>query len=505
MDRRRQSMRRAVDPCLGFYLLPPATPARPVIAAHDPPRIDEHPPIVVLDPPIASPVPEAERVVSVDDFLRETALARSKSYKRRRRVPLARDASPDASALDSEDEEDSRPRSRKRRSLPLKKRLIRAAVATNTEPEDWLPPPQPLFLEPAQELPTKLRSLKLADPKKIVLPRSHSFTTSADLNSTSKQRSISGWETRMRIDPGARKAKRRAAKAAKPKSGLKCLPLQFIPLAEAERSYSLLKGPKLKHGQTGRPQAAARVPLVLSQPVLARRISPLPEASQSLLDEHALPPSTPPRSQNIPIDPPATTLAASSPIAPAPAPVCMANPEGKAPSVVETSSVGDRAAPCCPPRAPTLRPLGSFFQEFLETARAETQRSVESSARPVSRRRPGTRHNGNNTLAPPPRPISTMKSFFRSTVRESQASPANQSILSILPSHLRPSRSPEIEFRVPALPAHAFWTPSTRSASSPQSADRFDVPHLDSSVALGTFRVLSRRRNIASLRLSSPV
>ncbi|KAJ7067003.1 hypothetical protein C8F01DRAFT_1119949, partial [Mycena amicta] len=473
-SRRRSIMRRAADPCLGFYILPDAPTSTPLRTS------------VLEPPPDSSPSlfedsPAVVHVVCVDEFLRQNALARAKPYRRRRQTRTPVVSIPvDAASLTSEEQSEDdamtipqRP-DRKRCQPPLKKRLIRAALATKTDAEDWLPQDDsrhPLVLDTHQQTATKQRNWKLADPKKTIPPHSNSFMKPQDIfaNSKSKQRTITGWQTRIRIDGSIRKKPKSKPKFTKATSNAAPVPLSFIPLAEAERSYSLMKRPR-PGNLLSLPALAVldRIHLDFPKRSVHRRNSPLPLDSElsSLLPDAPAVPTAPPlpvaRSQS----------PSNGPLAPHPAIASPTTPINVAAGVLPVTTDNHSR----PQPTTGLRPLGSFFQEFLETARTETQLSTEN-IKKATRRRPGPRRNGNNiTLAPPPRPISTLKSFLQTSVRESQAPPTGLFIMSAA-FHDHRQRSPEnLHFRAPLIPAYRFGMPSTPpSQTSPQTAGEYSL------------------------------
>ncbi|KAF8206361.1 hypothetical protein K438DRAFT_470974 [Mycena galopus ATCC 62051] len=277
-------MRRAADPCLGFYVLPASTstpvpdadvPPIEVLVSNDSlPDEDNLEPVVSVDT-FVPPAPEielevlvsddsyfsdkdhVESVVSVDTFLRRTALPRTKTYskKRKRRAHDSTDYTPDDMSLETETSlsRSANPIPR-RRSKPFTKRLLRAAVLSKTDPEEWLlqedpiPPRKPLLLveqRPSREpVQTKRRTWSLVDPKKAVAAPSNSFSR-GKAPPGAKRNTLSGWRAtyeKISLD-GATVTKRKARASVAAQGQFKCLPLTFVSLHEAEKSYSLMRLP----------------------------------------------------------------------------------------------------------------------------------------------------------------------------------------------------------------------------------------------------------------------
>jgi hypothetical protein len=159
-----------------------------------------------------------------------------------------------------------------------------------------------------------------------------------------------------------------------------------------------------------------------------------------------------------------------------------------------------------------LKPLASFFDQFLQTARAETQ--LERTKRNKAPRKTSQHPNQGNA----PKPIGTLKSFLRNTVRQTSSArrPAHlpdsnyrfsppyspNALTNHVPSFDVPS-SMTTQFRVPPSPdAHRVFQltpyqvvlPSTPPTASrpmlyPTDGDDHDFPidAVDSSVNLFCF------------------
>ncbi|KAJ7227248.1 hypothetical protein GGX14DRAFT_102486 [Mycena pura] len=136
-----------------------------------------------------------------------------------------------------------------------------------------------------------------------------------------------------------------------------------------------------------------------------------------------------------------------------------AHPHTSAVPVAATSPDGKSLAPDGPTPAPSfsqvpprttngpLKPLASFLDQFLETARTATKLEKNGKKAP---RKPRMKTIAGN--APQPQPISTMKSFFRNAVRIPYSSGCP--ISSAFPSPF--SQDP---VAMPSSPFH--FTPST--------------------------------------------
>ncbi|KAJ7903474.1 hypothetical protein B0H14DRAFT_3851281 [Mycena olivaceomarginata] len=243
---RRKSMRYAAD-CLGFSVPPPSSIPAPDV-----------PPIEVLTSDDSHLPEDSVPIVSVDTFLRRTTLPRTKTYsKKSRRKDRAKQLN-DTTNLDDMSPEaqigvPAKPIHRPSKSL--KKRLLRAAVLSNADElllDGSIPQArQPLsFVEqrpsPREPVHKKRRTWSLVDPRKAVPARPNSFSSRDKAPSPSKINTLSGWRAtygRIYLD-GAMISKRkpRASKIA-PQGPLKCLPLSFVPLHEAEKRYSLMRLP----------------------------------------------------------------------------------------------------------------------------------------------------------------------------------------------------------------------------------------------------------------------
>ncbi|KAJ7158700.1 hypothetical protein C8R46DRAFT_1109949 [Mycena filopes] len=218
---RRKSMRLAADPCLGFYIVPTSNPP-----PH--PRAVEVPPIAVL---------------GSDSSADEAMNPLTKTYNKKSRTNLPDEDSTSAPHVEVHTHHQSK---------PLKKRILRAAVLTNADPDEWLlqedssTPRNPLtFVEERapsrQVVQAKRRTWSLVDPRKALPARSNSFSSRAKGSARdAKRNTLSGWQARIYLQ-GSVITKRKTVKTSQPPS--KCLPLSFVPLQEAEKRYSLMRRP----------------------------------------------------------------------------------------------------------------------------------------------------------------------------------------------------------------------------------------------------------------------
>ncbi|KAJ7274341.1 hypothetical protein B0H12DRAFT_392918 [Mycena haematopus] len=386
---RRKSMRLAADPCLGFYRVP--TSNSPNIP---PPSVPDVPPIEVLisDDSRLSDTDTVEPIVSVDAFLRRTALARTKAYgKKRKRLRVKDSTDPDET--DEKSPEAETPPSRStalanpthRQSKPLKKRLLRAAVLSNAEPEEWLLHDDPIPLArkplplveqppPRESVQIKRRTWSLVDPRKAVAARPNSFTNRGKAPPFStKIDTLSGWRaTYGKLDGETISNKKiKASESVASQAPLKCPPLSFVSLREAEKSYSLMRLPPHK--------VKVEDPKTRDTATLSMNSGRVPLKFTSVDQYHSSP--------TICIAPEVPSMESScTPLAFI---TVSANPAfdtrlASLNTSEPTSSPGSVLVHCdnisaSPPRSPprgtdiTLKPLASFFDQFLQTARAETQ------------------------------------------------------------------------------------------------------------------------------------
>ncbi|KAF7374841.1 hypothetical protein MSAN_00370100 [Mycena sanguinolenta] len=431
----------------------------------------------------------AEPIVSVDAFLRRTAYARGKVYGTKRKR-LRIDDSVDPEETDEKPRETETPPSRsgvsaslaakpiRRQSKPLKKRLLRAAVFSNVEPEEWLqqedPIPstrKPLPLVEQQHLPrervqTKRRTWSLVDPRKTAPVQSNSFSSRAKAPLGTKTNTLSGWrETYGQID-GAAISKRKTTASVASQVPMKCSPLSFVSLHEAEKSYSLMRLPRnkietevprrdfvvqsnripLKFTSVDQHHSSPTVCIAPKGPSMESPRRTLPLASTSAVPDPlptALEHDTRPASLN---------TSADDPMPPA-------RPE---PTSCPASAPVHSDPPASPPRSPpqstnvALKPLASFFDQFLQTARAETQLAWTKKKTPH-------KNQLRSQAIPPPQPIGTLKSFLRTSVRNNTSVHRYQNRRS--PSYSSHANSTN----VPAFGVVPSMTTQFRSPSSPDS------------------------------------
>lgn len=114
----------------------------------------------------------------------------------------------------------------------------------------------------------------------------------------------------------------------------------------------------------------------------------------------------------------------------------------------------------------TLKPLASFFDQFLQTARVETQLERTKKRRVPHKNQ--TSHYPNQVNAP--QPVGTLKSFLRNAVRKTSSahrsahasypihrlSPSYSSNAFTIPNHVGLPPSMTTQFRVPSSPDRAF-------------------------------------------------
>lgn len=239
-------MRLAADPCLGFYVVPTSNPpiSRPPAADLDVPAI------AVLDSDGSTDDSE-EPVVSVDAFLRRSALTRTKTYakKSRRTTQSANEESANPPRIELYPANNTH-----HQSKSLRSRILRAAVLSHADPDEFLLQDDstahsrnPLtFVEgphPSREpVQTKRRTWSLVDPRKAHPARSNSFSSRTKaLARNTKRNTLSGWQARIYLDGSTITKKKTTSKpTSRP---LACLPLSFVPLHEAEKLYSLMRVP----------------------------------------------------------------------------------------------------------------------------------------------------------------------------------------------------------------------------------------------------------------------
>lgn len=395
-------MRHAADPCLGFYL--PSEPSRalgPVL---------ELPPIVSIGPDDDCSSDDGgfqfQSTVTVDGFLRRSAPAKTYGRKGKRngvRSKDDRDISVNHTDDDSEESSykpsPSHQRAEKphRQYRPLKKRLLSAAVLSHTEPDEWLfendaPAPQtrhPLSLVETQptcgRIRLKRRTWRLVDPSKALLPRFNSFSAPSKLSAGSapKVGTLSGWQPY--VDGGAI-PKNKVQKSSKiVRTPSQCLPLAFVPLHDAEKSYSLMR----MHCKPLATISKSKVSAIESP----KRYVPLdfPSASEytsfSKPSNSAIAHSKSQQKLPSPAHPLAWTSISPDMSQTATHPPHVLTPSKdrllQSPTHLSFSSAPDpknyesvaslshSRGSDEPPRS-TLRPLASFFDQFLQTARSET-------------------------------------------------------------------------------------------------------------------------------------
>ncbi|KAJ6609269.1 hypothetical protein B0H10DRAFT_2065328 [Mycena sp. CBHHK59/15] len=564
---KRKSRRRAADPCLRFYSALPGSPSLPhnVNGISPPEENDNIPPIAA----IFQALPQClESAVTVEAFLRRTTqLGPSKKYgkKMRQRVKLYRTTGTlnhgcPSLNQDSDGGGDSEMVSRDEvhGAEPAEegKRLLQAAVLSHGDPIDCLqddPGPSsrnPLVFIDQRELPraiikAKRRTWSLVDPRKVVPFHSKSFVTrTKSVNTPPKRKTLSRWKPTS-LDALSIKKRNIDSKASKKAQvSSRCLPLSFVPLHEAEISYSLLRRllPKntmwcifmLMFKNSRRSTANARkhrfpiteplqrrrVPLMFSSvngngghPSFSARISTgttqaeIPQIASSLTSLAffpALSPSLwPPTSAStnlsqfsedkITLSVPvhfASSLSASAP------PDDCDTQQPLLSSLVSPKGV-----------IKNMKPLASFFDQFLETARSETQLQVPVKKPPVAKmpRKPaGARTSRPGTSVPVP--VSTLTNFLCNTVRQTSSAlhytPAPPVILpnainarvdyqaSFVLPHFHSPSSPDIDNVLQQTP-YQVVLPSTPPTSRYYDDDEINIEQtntaIDSSVNLFCF------------------
>ncbi|KAK0204876.1 hypothetical protein DFS33DRAFT_1323429 [Desarmillaria ectypa] len=361
---RRKRKRYAVDPCLGFY----ASPEPPVKAE----LIPSAPPISpALRPKAEEPIPSPtmEQQVSVHDFLTTTAAKTwAKQYRSKRR---ARDMEY-ASSLE-----------KAQCRVPKKsvgQRLLQAAVATGVEPFDS-------FMQDMVDVSTTRRPLQfqvatddgyksnncrqwsLVDPKKSTpFPRGASFapkTKRPDADGPVRvklRQPLTQWYTINHRSP----TKKPPACKSHVKL-LQCPPLSFIPLHVAEESYSRNKGQLQSRPTRLHPEAGRDSLTFVEEPLPPQKsLSLQPASDMRYLNETQQidPEAHLPKILSF-HDPQADIrdLRSSSSISSQPLTSDNASTSNKYPA---RSIATDHSAQ-------TMRPLASFLESFLGTARAATQ------------------------------------------------------------------------------------------------------------------------------------
>ncbi|KAJ6513196.1 hypothetical protein C8R45DRAFT_1207079 [Mycena sanguinolenta] len=528
---RRKSMRLAADPCLGFYMLP--TSNSPDIT----PPVPDIPPIEVLmsDDPCLSDTDNAEPMVSVDAFLRRTTHARTKLYgKKRKRLRV--DDSVDLEETDEKPCEAETPPSRlglsakpiRRQFKPLKKRLLYAAVLSHAEPEEWLqqddplPParkPLPLVEQqhpPREPVQTKRRTWSLVDPRKTVLIRPNSFSGRGKAPLSAKTNTLSGWRATYGQIDGATISKRKTEASVASRASMKCPPLSFVSLHEAEKSYSLMRLPRNKtEAETPHRDLAVqsnRIPLKLTS--VEHHSSPtvcIATKTTSMESSRRTPPLA---FTSASLDPLPTALEHDT------CPTFNASAGNLMPAAIPEPTSSPVSAlvhcddpPASPARSPpqstnsALKPLASFFDQFLQTARAETQ--LEQTKKKVPHK-----NQHRNQAIPPPQPVGTLKSFLRNTVRNnssvhryqnhrlspsysSHADTSNVPAFGVPPSmttQFRPPSSPDARRAFQPTPYQVVLpsTPPTTGQPESYTTDANDPDFVDSSINLFCFHTRAR-------------
>jgi hypothetical protein len=235
----------------------------PVIS---PSPLADFPPIEVLanSDGFHSSDEDSAPIVSVDAFLRRAAFPSTKTYgKKTRRKDRGKQRDLTNPISDEAAEPETSITAHRPvnpiycHSKPLKKRLLRAAVLSHTDPEDWLlqydsvpqsRKPLPFVEERRQphEPIQKRRTWSLVDPRKALAAGSNAFSTrNKALPRNTKRNTLSGWRaTYGRIYLDGSTIQKRKFSEITPQAPLKCLPLSFVPLHEAEKRYSLMRLPQ---------------------------------------------------------------------------------------------------------------------------------------------------------------------------------------------------------------------------------------------------------------------
>ncbi|KAJ6576532.1 hypothetical protein DFH09DRAFT_1276514 [Mycena vulgaris] len=517
MNNKRKSMRHAADPCLGFYS-PTSEPTLPPSPVPDVSPIET----IGFDDHRSSDDGSFEQAMTVDAFLRRSVLASTKNYGKKSRRRGNRDGSlpREASTNTTDYDEEISPIASHRRInpthrqfKPLKKRLLNAAVLSHADPGEWLLEEEyvphtrnPLpFVErhsPSQHIKTKRRTWSLVDPRKPLPPGPNSFSTRKKTypGNTPKKDTLSGWQARIYLD-GAAIHKRRDRKAPKRiQVPLKCLPLSFVALHEAGRSYSLMRVPRMPaqipkpriiviesttsrvaldfssvNPQASSPQASCQIAQGISQPEL-QPPSCLPVAAMPTLPDLPTPAHA---DDHTPLAPILSSLSNSLS-------VC-ALTNGAAIASLPPSRVSPQIT------KNTLKPLASFLDQFLQIAQSETQ--LERSKKKV----PG-KVGSNQMNAPKSTSTSILNSFLRSSVRPTSSArrtappshsrpfpPFPTAVLTSKPNGLHPAFPPSIAppFRFPSTPdVHsALHTPyQVVLPSTPPNSRDYPTPYLNDGI-----------------------
>ncbi|KAJ7707647.1 hypothetical protein B0H17DRAFT_525264 [Mycena rosella] len=522
---KRKSMRHAADPCLGFYLSTSQPSVRPPGPVPDPSSIQ-----TISSDHRSFDNEGFESAVTVDAFLRRS-LPGAKTYSKKNRRRLNRDilSSSENIANSTDDNQESvlearsshrranRPRSQ---SKSLKKHLLNAAVLTHSDPGEWLweedapfqsrnPLPFVEQQSPCKGVRMKRRTWSLVDPRKALPPRSNSFSTRNKplTGVTLKTDTLSGWQPTYGLHEAAIH-KRKDRKASKLIQALKCLPLSFVPLHEAERSYSLMRIPHKPAAVVPKPRVSAvelpkacRVPLDFSS--VYQHTSP-PRASWIAheISQQELPPSS--------HSPLVTTLAAAllSPSAENPPPATTRSSLPHSPSVFALANC--EPTPSLPPShvSKNMKPLPFFFNQLLENARSATQLEKTKKKKAPSKvippqinhpesisMKPFLRRSARPTsLARQPAPLSDSRLFSPFAAEVSTSSDGGRPAFPS-PSRIAPpfhvSSSPNIHGTLQHTPYQVVLTstpPNSRSDPTLHSNDvEMAIDTLDSSVNLFCF------------------
>ncbi|KAJ7593275.1 hypothetical protein C8J56DRAFT_1023969 [Mycena floridula] len=403
---KRKRKRYGIDSCPSFFPLVPESPPSEIVTTTDEPA-----------PAPASPTGPLTPVMTVDTFLKRVAVAKpSRKYGKKRKRPVR-----DLDELPEEREQSQtrllRPRKRpnhilsspaaaavppmKRRprpSRPFSQRLLEAALICQGDPieslyqeKDILSRRKPLRFDvvaPKSKQQTRRNSWKLVDPKKATpfniasfAPRSHtgikSVTADDDKPITKKRRTLSSmarvWPENLATNvpsrPKATSKKRSRSILPAPQ------PLQFVPVVVQPRFIGTRD--RVSSSRTNIPHEP--VPLSFAPP-LDQSVDPISLPTHSL-------PDNPPLSADVLVPETPVWTAPKLPIQP----IIQPSVRPRRPVKLKRATLSDAEPVILVPDtddvAPSpalvaskpLKPIASFFDQFLETIRTATATQIAAS------------------------------------------------------------------------------------------------------------------------------
>ncbi|CAK5269449.1 unnamed protein product [Mycena citricolor] len=416
---RRKRMRRAADPCLGFYF-PPSSPTPPSASQMN------IPPIAVLEnssDPTDSSCPEVDELetsstdyLTVDEFLKHIHPPPKNTYHKKNKRTMVHDEKTDTSQVRLEENYGTEP-PRKRKLLqrkPLKSRLLTAALIADVDPDDFLldETPQRTSLvfnrppSPMKILPPK-RPRKLIDTKSTRLPRHNSFPCARgsafldrSLAPCQQLNTPTEWRSKLRLPSNnANRKVRKVPPAARSSGPFVYAPLNLISHAEAERSYSRLR-------------SGTREPLLDPLPVSQTGRIPLDLRSISKPSSVKVATHYQSESPTVSSQQPSNGLLARGNGLPSDA-VLASNEDHDNTSSVSNIESANSDTSADPFRATnsnaSMKPLGSLLGQLYEISRAVSQSQVNTKSK--QRRPKARRSTRSDALAPK----SLMRNLFSST------------------------------------------------------------------------------------------